>query len=1006
MENIKNFNKLFLEQSQEDTWDYYCKSINDTNMAKWDWIVLTASNKEQADVYQNEIDYRLKRNLLPKATKYAVIPDPEGKRVGSGGATLNVLKYIHENLEKGETFKNQKILVIHSGGDSKRVPQYSAIGKLFSPVQRELPDGRPSTLFDEFIITFSAVPARMAPGMLVLSGDVLLVFNPLQVDLTYLESACISIKAPVEIGTNHGVFLADENNVKQFLHKLPIETLKQIGATNDNNFVNIDTGAIYLNNEMVEKLFSLISTNSKIDINKFNEFVNEKARISFYGDFVYPLAEDSSIENYKIQAPEGEMCEELLKCREKIWEILSKYNMRIIKLSPAEFIHFGTTKELQELVSTEVKKYECLGWERKVLCNLPNEAEYSVNNAYISDDSIIEKDAYIENSYIGHNCKIGSNTIISNTKIENLNIPANVCINTLILDKNKYVTRIYSIKDNPKIVKKENTPFLNTTLEKALVKYKISENQIWDNKEHSIWRANLYCICNSQKESIESAMLLYDIIHCKATQEETEKYFSEERTSLYESFNKCNTMQMKIEREQIEVKVRTEQIIRLIQEKTPANIVVEKVKKSPNLEKQIDDILEKIREIPTENRYKMYLMLSLLLKQINVSKYSDVNFEELCYAEIKNMITVHTANNKVKTFSSNVDVSLPIRINFGGGWSDTPPFCNENGGSVLNGAFKLNGDNPVKVHLEKIEQNSIILESKDLNIKKEFTNIEELKNCANTNDVFALHKASLLITGVVQQEDKNIQDVIKRIGKGLYFSTHVKNIPKGSGLGTSSILAGACIKALYKFMNIPITDEDLCYKALEQEQLMGTGGGWQDQIGGVVPGIKLTTTEPGYIQKFNIKPIKLTPQFKEKINNRLALIYTGQRRLAKNLLRSIMNKVVYNDPETIDTINKIKETSKEMTKVLQEENIDKFAELLNKHWELSRKIDKGCTNTIINQIFVACDDLIIGKMICGAGGGGFLQVILKENVSKEVLSKRINEVFQDSGIKVYDVTLD
>ena len=75
---------------------------------------------------------------------------------------LEVLKYLHE---KEETFEGLRVLVIHSGGDSKRVPQYSALGKLFSPVPHELPNGRNSILFDEFMISMSSVPSRIREGM-------------------------------------------------------------------------------------------------------------------------------------------------------------------------------------------------------------------------------------------------------------------------------------------------------------------------------------------------------------------------------------------------------------------------------------------------------------------------------------------------------------------------------------------------------------------------------------------------------------------------------------------------------------------------------------------------------------------------------------------------------------------------------------------------------------------------------------------------------------------------
>ena len=103
------------------------------------------------------------------------------------------------------TFSGLRILVIHSGGDSKRIPQYSALGKLFSPVPRVLPDGRSSTLFDEIIISMSSVATRIQEGMVLLSGDVLLLFNPLKIDFSLSDVGCLTFKIQPEIGKNHGV---------------------------------------------------------------------------------------------------------------------------------------------------------------------------------------------------------------------------------------------------------------------------------------------------------------------------------------------------------------------------------------------------------------------------------------------------------------------------------------------------------------------------------------------------------------------------------------------------------------------------------------------------------------------------------------------------------------------------------------------------------------------------------------------------------------------------------
>ena len=78
---------------------------------------------------------------------------------------------------------------------------------------------------------------------------------------------------------------------------------------------------------------------------------------------------------------------------------------------------------------------------------------------------------------------------------------------------------------------------------------------------------------------------------------------------------------------------------------------------------------------------------------------------------------------------------------------------------------------------------------------------------------------------------------------------------------------------------------------------------------------------------------------------------------------------------------------------------------MNYHWELSQKIDKGITNTLIDQIFSSISHLIDGKMVCGAGGGGFLQAILKENVTKEEVRKQLKTVFGDSSIDIWDCTI-
>lgn len=78
-QKIKN---LFLRQSYQDAWEEYEKSLTRKYFIHWDYVILTASNEEQADAYQAQIDARLDAGRLPKETTYRVLPDPDGKRVG------------------------------------------------------------------------------------------------------------------------------------------------------------------------------------------------------------------------------------------------------------------------------------------------------------------------------------------------------------------------------------------------------------------------------------------------------------------------------------------------------------------------------------------------------------------------------------------------------------------------------------------------------------------------------------------------------------------------------------------------------------------------------------------------------------------------------------------------------------------------------------------------------------------------------------------------------------
>lgn len=1013
--------RLFLQQSCIDAWTEYTHQINSQRAIVWDYIVLTASNEEQADVYRREIDYRLRCGQLPSRTKYLVIPDPEGKRVGSGGATLNVLKEIAWKEQKDESnfFKGLRILVIHSGGDSKRIPQYSTCGKLFSPVPRVLPNGQASTLFDEFMISTSMIPARMQDGMLVMSGDVLLLFNALQIDTQFHGAAAISIKEDVETGKNHGVFLGDEEeNVSRFLHKQSVKKLEEWGAVNRRHQVNLDTGAILVDCDMVESLYSLISTDNVIDEKKFDTFVNEKARISFYGDFLYPLATQSTLQDYQKEAPEGEFCEELTDCREKIWEVLHQYQLKLICLSPAEFIHFGTTRELRQLVTKTVNDYSFLGWEHVVASNhYQKAAEYALHNTFVDRDVVIEPDVYVENSFLSQGVSLKKGAVISGLLLpEGMIAAENTVYHGLKLKNGNFVVRCYGVEDNPKGTMEDAGTFLGVTLKDFLMNAKVAPEDLWDilgcisdNQDNSLWKAKLYPVCDTIEEGIAFAQILVKAAGGMASEAELEQWKGKKRLSLYESFNCADGNAIIPWRENLEDMIRVERFVEQMLKDVPVREALDVFSGGMRKTEQ-KLLLERMKKAEFSEKIRVYYGLAKAAewKRGDFQQADAENYMQSCFGAIQTEISEYVTKRLGVGASHHiakeeVNVKLPVRVNWGGGWTDTPPYCNEHGGVVLNAAISLKGNLPIQVTIRRLPEYVIELESQDIGAHGIFASMEEVNDCSNPYDKFALHKAALIACGVIRLGDtRKLEDILKELGGGVYLSTQVMNVPKGSGLGTSSILSGACVKGLYEFFGEKVNDDVLYDIVLCMEQLMSTGGGWQDQVGGITPGMKLITTKPGIQQKIEVEPVDITPENRKELQERFALVYTGQRRLARNLLRDVVGGYIGNRPESIQALNEMKRVAALMKFELEQGDIDSFARLLNRHWELSIQLDAGSTNTCIDQIFLSIEDLIDGKFISGAGGGGFLQVILKKGVTRKMLSERLYSIFQDSGVDVWE----
>ena len=183
--------------------------------------------------------------------------------------------------------------------------------------------------------------------------------------------------------------------------------------------------------------------------------------------------------------------------------------------------------------------------------------------------------------------------------------------------------------------------------------------------------------------------------------------------------------------------------------------------------------------------------------------------------------------------------------------------------------------------------------------------------------------------------------------------------------------------------------EDLFNQVLAVEQMLTSGGGWQDQVGGIVPGWKLTTTEPGMPQRFSVEQIVLAHDTSQALEEQLLLVYTGQQRVAKNILEQVVADWLSRREEMVATLTQLRSDAYLMRDALVAGDIEQFGNLLTRYWEGKKILNPDTTNPTIDVMLDSVSDLCYGYGITGAGGGGFLMLLAKNGTARSEIEGRL-----------------
>ena len=322
-----------------------------------------------------------------------------------------------------------------------------------------------------------------------------------------------------------------------------------------------------------------------------------------------------------------------------------------------------------------------------------------------------------------------------------------------------------------------------------------------------------------------------------------------------------------------------------------------------------------------------------------------------------------------------------VRIDIAGGWTDTPPYCLNNGGNVVNLAIELNGQQPLQVYVRPCKEPHVVCRSIDLSAEEIIRTYDELSNFNKVGSPFSIPKAALALCGFLPQFAQNpaatLRQQLEKFGCGIEI-TLLSAIPAGSGLGTSSILAATVLGALSDFCGLEWDKMTICDRTLLLEQLLTTGGGWQDQYGGVLHGVKLLQSARGFCQTPTTRWLPETLWTDPENRACHLLYYTGITRTAKSILAEIVRGMFLNSAEHLNILNAMKEHALQMYEAIQCGNMAEYGRLLRRTWSQNKALDSGTEPPLVAQLCNRIDDLCAGYKLPGAGGGGYLYMVAKD----------------------------
>ncbi|MEI8195332.1 MAG: L-fucokinase [Phycisphaerae bacterium] len=958
----------------------------------WDYVVLTAANEHQAAGYRHEMEFRSASSgplgaFFPPSQKTLVVPDPPGFRAGSGGATFGVLRAIashQKSIGDRKPFEALRILLIHSGGASQRLPLYSPLGKIFAPLPMIRPDGAITTLFDHLYLMLAGLPSRLGPGMLVCAGDVFLLFDAQNVTPPQEGITALSMRVPVELGEAHGVFKVDPKDssvmprVLACMQKATAEQMKSAGVTDAKGQVLIDSGLLFFDSSATTRLYELSR--------KYTPawHIKNRRQIDLYVDVV-PAALK---ENKPALAEEPVLRKLQLDLREK----LAESPLRCLELSFAHFLHLGTTKQFRDAMVGADPAPAAVLFQQNV--RVASEAALP-KSARVYQSVIGSKEVKIEEQVVIENCRlsgmltVGRGSVLSGLSME-AKTPQKIAPDTLIFEvpvkaggKTVAVTVIAGVHDDFKT----DRTFCNIDLRHWLMLTNLSDADLWGkdkSPKRALWTAKLF-----RAGPLALPDLLWMSDPKSLTAQQRTAWRKAKRYSMADILESADAAAMAAHRDAISGLLQATQWIAAVEAGSPASVQNTINHFGPaGYQNLTQEMLAEVTndKIPPLLRARLNWTLAEVQLRPGFPREAIkcpvpiATLQKQAFGLIREAMAEHYLLQAKPTRIKDHEPGLlltacsPVRLDLAGGWTDTPPHCLEFGGTVVNVAVNLNEVEPIQSPLRMLDEPVVRLVSRDLGKTLVVHDPQIFRKPVEPGDPFSLQIVALQLTGLAPTDKETTQGKwlsrLTKSGKGFELTT-ASNLPKGSGMGTSSILGATTLAVLRAAIRQDTKPATLFEQTLLLEQHLGTGGGWQDQAGGIVGGVKFTETKPGIPQVLRVRQIPLNKAQLKGLEDRLVVYFTGQQRLARNILREVMGRYLSREPGTMLLFHELTQAARALEQCLRNSDWMGCATEINRYWRIKRDLFAGSSTSAIDAMFLELRPYYLGAGLAGAGGGGF-----------------------------------